>query len=443
MTAFDLEFGPGPSVPLPALTSNESDGPIVFETLRNFLKRPLPKAESLVGTVRGGTNLLPRYGWVMPWGREGSAKTSVLVDLLFHAAAGLPWLHYPVARELRVVVIINEGVPGGLQDKLDEKRGMWQGDTDKVLDNLAMYVSPWGEFSIKDSRMADHARAYALDFEADYVALDPLHTMGTTGGGLPQETEAFKHLLREFGLWQDLGVITAHHSNKNGMVSGDWARHPDTVIHLEKDGKNPATKLTLQKARPADPDELGVPQLLEWVRETMGYRRVQIEQRTSLSDEELRTRITDALATADEPLSMSALQEIVTGEDKRVSALVKADLTVGRIVNKSTHKGRFRLTLPLPGENTDAEYADKPKEEEQTRMDTEVLLGAPSPPTRKAEQDPPMVGVYSASSLPPCKGGGEEAQSTTTAADRDHPVLALSIAEGEPEPFQHSDEENE
>lgn len=275
--------------------------PIVFVTLREFLELDFPPAESLIGHVRDGTNLLPRFGWAMPWGREGSTKTTLLVDLLFHAAAGRQWLHYPIPRPLRIVAIVNEGVPGGFQDKLDEKRELWDGG-EGPLDGLAVYASPWGEFTFRSERMLSHLRDFARDFGADYVVGDPLHTLGPSGSGTPEETEEFKHLLRDFGLWEWIGIITAHHSNKTGMVSGDWARHPDTVLHLEKDGRLPRTKLTVQKARPADPAELSVPQLLEWVVETKSYRLVETdpEKAGDANRERVLSAVRDGLRSAND-----------------------------------------------------------------------------------------------------------------------------------------------
>jgi hypothetical protein len=345
---------------------------ILFETLREFLRRELPPAESLMGSTRDGTNLLPRYGWVMPWGREGSGKTSVLVDLLFHACAGLDWLLYPVARPLRVVAVVNEGIPGGLQDKLRQKIELWSGDSELVLDNLAIYVSPWGEFTFRDASIVEHAHAFVRDFGADYLALDPLHTLGTSGAGSPQETEEFKHMLRGFGLWDDLGIITAHHSNKNGMVSGDWARHPDTVLHLEKDGQNPATKVTLEKARPADPHELGVPVLLEWQVETLGYvRRTLDATREVVGDEELLGRVKEYLATR----SRASLDDVkfdVQGARNRLAKVTREAVGRGEIVNESRRSDRFSLRLPLEGEIARVPEGASGGENLQTRMATEV-----------------------------------------------------------------------
>lgn len=349
-----IEASQPPPPPLPPPTVNgdqppdddgQPDVPIVFESLRAFLARKLPPAESLVGVTRDGTNLLPRYGWVMPWGREGSGKTSLLVDLIFHAAAGINWLQYEIERPLRIVAVINEGIPGGLQDKLKQKIERWDGDRGRVLDNVSVYASPWGEFTFRNSAMFDHARSYVRDFEADYVALDPLHTLGTSGAGSPQETEEFKRLLMTFGVWDDVGVITAHHSNKAGMISGDWGRHPDTVIRVEKDGKNPASKFTVEKARPADPNELGVPQLLSWVIDTLSYRSVAIETTPAVEDSEVLSTVLDVLREADGPIGMEDVKTAAKGTAKRVRDVVVRAIDQGMIRNLSAGSRHYSLVI--------------------------------------------------------------------------------------------------
>jgi hypothetical protein len=334
----------------------EREQPIAFASLRDFLQLDYPKAESLVGHHRAGTNLLPRYGWVMPWGPAGSTKTSLLVDLIFHAASARPWLGYPIARPLRFILIVNEGIPGGLQDKLTEKLELW-GD-DEVLDRVALYASPRGSFSFRNARMFEHLQDFARDFAADYVAGDPLHTLGAIGAGTPQDTENFKHLLRAFGVWEWIGIVTPHHSNKTGMVSGDWPRHPDTVIRLEKVAKRPETKFTLEKARPADPAELDVPRILEWIVETRSYLAHEIEQREKVSDDEMLVRIVAGLG-ANPGVSMSELQELVKGDTKRVSQLVKAEIEAGRIVNTSPKRSSYRLELSERGGGSETAHTEE------------------------------------------------------------------------------------
>ena len=396
-----------------------TENPIVFETLRAFLARDLPKAESLIGTARNGTNLLPRYGWVMPWGREGSGKTSVLVDLIFHATNGRQWNHYPVLRPLKFVLVINEGVPGGLQDKLRQKIDVWDGDTDQVLDNIAIYASPWGEFTFKNERMVAHCRDYCRDFQADYAAFDPLHTLGTIGAGTPQETEQFKHGLRDFGVWDWIGAITAHHSNKNGMVSGDWARHPDTVIHLEKDGKRPATLLTLEKARPADPEEIGVPQILEWNTETLGYTCVRPENAQRVSDNEILESVLDQLLKLTEPIGMTNLQLLVGGDTKRVSHVTKRAIQDGRITNKPRKHGTYLLSLPNVGETRPTDVTDDSRRSAQTRMATNKDVGDVESPTTASEGEKPTE-RRDVGGDPLTPGGGHRHRRTDVGADH-HP----------------------
>lgn len=321
------------------------ENPIIFETLRAFLQRKLPKSESLVGVTRDGTNLLPRYGWVMPWGREGSGKTSVLVDLIFHACTGIDWLQYNISRPLRIVAVVNEGVPGGLQDKLEQKTERWE-HADDVLDNLAIYASPWGEFTFKNERMVAHAKDFAHDFDADYMALDPLHTLGTSGVGSPVETEEFKHLLRNFGLWDWIGMITAHHSNKAGMLSGDWGRHPDTLIRLEKDGKQPTTKFTLEKARPADPTELGVPCLLDWIVTSLGYTRREITAPTSFDEAAGLAKALETLSAADGPVGKEDLAKAVGQTLAHARQAIMKWIADGAIRDLTPQSSRFKLVLP-------------------------------------------------------------------------------------------------
>lgn len=345
-------------VPEPDAAEEDDQRDVVFVTLREFLELDFPKAESLVGQVRDGTNLLPSFGWFMPWGPAGSGKTSIVADLLFHAAAGKQWLHYPIARKLRIVAIVNEGVPGGFQDKLAEKVETWD-EKEGPLDGLAVYASPWGEFTFRNERMVRHLSDFARDFGADYVAGDPLHTLGTTGSGTPEETEAFKHLLRSFGVWEWIGIVTVHHSNKAGMVSGDWPRHPDTVLHVEKDGRFPRSKLTLQKARPADPAELGVPLLLDWVVDTKSYRLLEAdpEKAGDANRERVLEAVCDGLRSAADVAERTGLSPRTVKRHFRA-------LEEARLVR--LEEGPNNTLLAAPKDEDDRLDDDEPTLEEET-----------------------------------------------------------------------------
>jgi hypothetical protein len=330
----------------------------------------------------------------MPWGKEGSGKTSILVDLLFHACAGIDWLQYTVDRPLKIVAIVNEGVPGGLQDKLRQKSERWE-HGDAVLDNLAVYASPWGEFTFANDRMVEHAQGFARDFGADYVALDPLHTLGSIGVGSPVETEAFKHVLRGFGLWDWLGIITSHHSNKAGMLSGDWGRHPDTVIHLEKDGKQPQTKFTLHKARPADPQELGVPCLLKWIVDSLGFERVELKEAASFDEEAGLEKARNALLNAAKPMGKEALAKAVGQTLAHARQAVDKWISDGSIVDLTPAQRRFTLVLPSSVDNAATEPDATLLDLARISM-AEPNTGVETPPTQLDETaEPPASASYS------------------------------------------------
>ena len=408
------DFLPVLDVEPPAQIEAAVETPIV-ETLRNFRERDLPPADSLVGT-HDGTNLLPRFGWVMPWGPAGSGKTSILVDLLFHACSGIDWLGYSIDEPLRVVVIVNEGVPGELQRKLKQKLDLWP-HGEQVLDNLAVWVSPWGEFTFRDEQHVAYVRSFALDFKADYVALDPLHTLATTNTGAPDETEAFKRTLQAFGVWADLGVITAHHANKSKLISGDWDRHPDTVIRLEKVPKIPATKITLEKARPADPDELGVPFELRWLVETLSYERhALLGEGPRVEDAELLDRIKTTLATS-KPLSMNDLKAETEGTNTRIAKLAKQALKTGDLADVSTRSGYFLFTLP-----------DRVAEWDESLRLGEAQLRMVEPDNRVVSPDEPpestQAGQSESSSRHPRRGSTTtRSVGRLTDADADNPLM--------------------
>jgi hypothetical protein len=174
------------------------------------------------------------------------------------------------------------------------------------------------------------------------------------------------------------------------MVSGDWARHPDTVLRLEKDGQNPATKLTLEKARPADPAELGVPMLLEWVVESFGYRRRELNEGPRHSDNELVEAIYAELGTR--PVGMTALLAAVGHDRNRVRAIIERELESGRIRNISTRNRYFELVIAETAASDSSDSIDSPVENEQTRINTGLGINETAPSIPPNDADPPIEG---------------------------------------------------
>ena len=111
-----------------------------------------------------------------------------------------------------------------------------------------------------------------------------------------------------------------HHENKQGQISGDWGRHPDTYALLQRDGNQQRTKLTWAKTRWAtlEPEEKVV--VLEWVIEGQGYNVIAIE--LPVTDDDLDDRIAVYL-TAHPWSSTRTVQKNVKGNDGRISERLK------------------------------------------------------------------------------------------------------------------------
>jgi DNA-binding transcriptional ArsR family regulator len=119
------------------------------------------------------------------------------------------------------------------------------------------------------------------------------------------------------------------------MVSGDWGRHPDTVIRLEKDADRAATRWTLTKARPADPNELGRMRILEWDAETLGYRFVE--------------KSPEAVGAENREKVFAAVETGHTDVEAIAEAVELAERTVQRHLKALAEDGRLRLGTGIRG----------------------------------------------------------------------------------------------
>jgi hypothetical protein len=205
----------------------------------------------------------------MLYGDGGASKTTLSVDGVAHLAAGIPWLGLDVPRPVRIVVVENEGPRGRFRRKLRRKVHTWDGPP--FIDNVRVLDEPWTRFSFADEEHRASLAAGCGEFKADLVVVGPLVTIGTEGGGTPDEVKAFEALLRDFRgrLDRALAIWLAHHENKAGDVSGAWERMPDTLIHAWVEGKG-RTKIHWRKARWSS-DLHNETWVLPWIVEREGF----------------------------------------------------------------------------------------------------------------------------------------------------------------------------
>ena len=76
-------------------------------TLDEFADTDEPGVAAILGTENAA--LIPQGGDVMTYGDGGVGKTTLMLDLGVHVAAGDDWLGIPVAQPRRVLLVENEG----------------------------------------------------------------------------------------------------------------------------------------------------------------------------------------------------------------------------------------------------------------------------------------------------------------------------------------------
>jgi AAA domain len=214
--------------------------------LSAFLSADDEIPEPLVGD--DDTRMLTPGSTLVFYGEGGSSKTTLLVDLAYHLAAGVDWIGFPIGRAVNVLILEDEGPKAEFQRKLRRKRDSWpHGDVDG---RVFVHSEPWASI---DLRRDQHVEGLAAELDAhqvDVLIAGPIRRLGLDGGGTPAETVAFMGLL---GRVRDVArlpvaIVCAHHENKGGDISGAFEAEFDTVVHVKPDGRD-RTQLSFRKAR--------------------------------------------------------------------------------------------------------------------------------------------------------------------------------------------------
>jgi hypothetical protein len=113
------------------------------------------------------------------------------------------------------------------------------------------------------------------------------------------------------------------------QISGDWGGHPDTILILESAGQR-RSKLTFDKIRWGD-QGAREPLVLNWLVDEggpVGYTLADAPK--SIPDEQLYERIDQFLREQPEPVGITAIQQGITGQHKRLRQLVETGVGEGR-----------------------------------------------------------------------------------------------------------------
>lgn len=212
------------------------------------------------------TIIIPAGGLALVTGRPGVGKTTWVLDLACHLAAGLPYPNpsddqappaYPVSRPLRVALIENEGPLEMFRDKLSRKLERWPHSIQDAGGYLGIQVWRWGAFSFADPDAFAKTQRELDELAIDLVIGDPLSMLGMEGVGSPEDTRKFVQIIRRLGLGHTRAFLFLHHFRERvernedelARISGAWGGHLDTLITLSPMGKEDQARLAFPKLR--------------------------------------------------------------------------------------------------------------------------------------------------------------------------------------------------
>lgn len=283
-------------------------GPI-FITAHDFAAREFAPPEPLLGTddipilAVGSLNLFA--------GRPGSGKTTTLLDMCCHLAAGVPWpptdgtdkapAPWPCPKPLRIALIENEGPQESFKRKLKDKLERFPHSIVDSGGKLVVHSLNWGAFSFADRGFMAQVADELDSHEIDLVVGDPLASLGLEGVGSPAETLAFVQLLRPLGLGAHRAFLFLHHFRERvekhedelSKLSGAWGGHLDTLLSLAATHSEDQLRLAYPKVRWAR-SRAPHPIILGKVYNVMGVEALAEEGDTTL----LEPQVYQALAEA-------------------------------------------------------------------------------------------------------------------------------------------------
>ena len=221
-----------------------------FVTADSFAAVDEPGAEALVGD--DGNVLVPEGGDVMFYGDGGAGKTTLMIDLGLHLAAGDDWLGIPIGRPVRVAIVENEGPRPLFRAKLRRKLRRLEGLA--ARGSAAPARGAVGRVSLDDPAMREALAGKVAELELDALLVGPVTRSGMNEAGTLQQVRDYVDLLGEVRAASGRRVtfLLAHHENRGGQVSGAWEGAVDTLFHVQAQGNGrPASSSRRRAGRPS------------------------------------------------------------------------------------------------------------------------------------------------------------------------------------------------
>ena len=258
-------------------------------------------------------------GLSMIWGRSGSLKSFVALDMGLCVATGLAWHGHAVKRG-RVVYLAAEGARG-----LGGRAMGWMKNRGRSLPEPDFQIIPHGLTLVNSGDLDAMIAAIGID----PVAMIIIDTLSRTfGGGNPnQPTDMNNFVAACYRLIEVTGaqVLVVHHggkdTDKNELGNEGLRNASDTVIHIRRKTTGVELINEAPKGKQKDYEEF----------KTIQLQAVKIhyeQNNTELSTLILNTEDAQKPAGSDEPVDVSELK-LGPVEKKVADALVKAGTPLG------------------------------------------------------------------------------------------------------------------
>jgi hypothetical protein len=333
-----------------------------------------PGAKPVVGTLDDA--LIAEGTDVMVYGDGGAAKTTLVIDLACHLAAGDDWHGVAIPQTRRVGLIENEGPRPLLRRKVQRKLAGWEASGSPIEGRVVMADEPWLQVDLADETIRQELAEAIAALELDLVVIGPLAASGMYEAGTLADVRAFLRWLadvrRQAG--RPVTFILVHHESKSGKVSGAWEAAGDTLLHVQSPTKG-HTQLDVQKARWSSTHH-GAKIALAW---TPG-EGFAVEEVTEVTDEDAAEHLIEFI-TAHAGTNWKPVEKAIEGVgNDRLVTIRDRLLRQGVIVNVTNIDRRQRITDEVEqGKRASLYVADDPAIRQLAR-DSGPVPGQSGPP---------------------------------------------------------------